>query len=38
MKYGWDRYVTDEKSRNNPYVSPLRASKEELAGFRRPSL
>ncbi len=33
MKYGWDRYVTDEKTRNNPYVSPLRASKEELTGL-----
>ena len=33
MKYGWDRYATDEKTRNNPYVSPLRASKEELAGL-----
>jgi acetyl esterase len=30
MKYGWDRYVTDE-DRNNPYVSPLRASLEQLA-------
>jgi acetyl esterase/lipase len=33
MKYGWDRYVTDEKTRNNPYVSPLRASKAELTGL-----
>jgi acetyl esterase len=33
MKYGWDRYVTDEKARSNPYVSPLRASKEELTGL-----
>ena len=33
MKYGWDRYATDEKTRNNPYVSPLRASKEQLAGL-----
>ena len=33
MKYGWDRYATDEKTRNNPYVSPLRASKEELSGL-----
>jgi acetyl esterase/lipase len=32
MKYGWDRYATDEKTRNNPYASPLRASKEQLAG------
>jgi len=33
MKYGWDRYAPDEKTRNNPYVSPLRASKAELAGL-----
>lgn len=33
MKYGWDRYATDEKARNNPYVSPLRAAKELLAGL-----
>jgi acetyl esterase/lipase len=33
MKYGWDRYATDEKTRNNPYVSPLRASKDELMGL-----
>jgi len=23
MKYGWDLYAPDEKTRNNPYVSPL---------------
>jgi acetyl esterase/lipase len=33
MKYGWDLYAADEKTRNNPYVSPLRASKQELAGL-----
>jgi acetyl esterase len=33
MKYGWDRYATDEKTRNSPYVSPLRASRQELAGL-----
>jgi acetyl esterase len=33
MKYGWDLYAPDEKTRNNPYVSPLRASKEELKGL-----
>lgn len=33
MKYGWDRYATDEKTRNNPYVSPLRATKEQLTGL-----
>ena len=33
MKYGWDLYVPDEKTRNNPYVSPLRASNKELQGL-----
>ncbi len=33
MKYGWDRYAPDEKTRNNPYVSPLRATREELQGL-----
>ena len=33
MKYGWDRYAPDEKTRNNPYVSPLRASEQELTGL-----
>ena len=33
MKYGWDLYAPDEKTRNNPYVSPLRASDEELQGL-----
>ncbi len=33
MKYGWDLYAPDEKARNNPYVSPLRASVEELKGL-----
>lgn len=33
MKYGWDLYAPDEKTRNNPYVSPLRASSEELRGL-----
>jgi len=33
MKYGWDLYAPDEKTRNNPYVSPLRASKQELEGL-----
>lgn len=31
MKYGWDLYVPDNSTRDNPYVSPLRASSEELA-------
>ncbi|HWA93823.1 MAG TPA: alpha/beta hydrolase [Terracidiphilus sp.] len=33
MKYGWDLYAPDEKLRNNPYVSPLRAAQEELKGL-----
>lgn len=33
MKYGWDLYAPDEKTRNSPYVSPLRASNEELRGL-----
>lgn len=32
MKYGWDRYVT-EADRDNPYVSPLRATPEQLKGL-----
>jgi acetyl esterase/lipase len=30
MKYGWDLYAADPKLRDNPYVSPLRASLDEL--------
>jgi acetyl esterase/lipase len=33
MEYGWDLYVPDAKTRNSPYVSPLRASIEELTGL-----
>jgi acetyl esterase/lipase len=33
MKYGWDLYAPDAKTRENPYVSPLRASIEELRGL-----
>ena len=33
MKYGWDLYAPDQATRNNPYVSPLRASNEELQGL-----
>jgi acetyl esterase len=33
MKYGWDLYAPDEKTRNNPYVSPLRAANKELQGL-----
>jgi len=33
MKYGWDLYAPDATTRDNPYVSPLRASAEELKGL-----
>jgi acetyl esterase len=33
MKYGWDLYVPNEADRNNPYVSPLRATADELKGL-----
>jgi acetyl esterase/lipase len=33
MKYGWDLYAPDAKTRDNPYVSPLRASIAELKGL-----
>lgn len=33
MKYGWDLYAPDEKTRDMPYVSPLRASQDELKGL-----
>ena len=33
MKYGWDLYAPDAKTRANPYVSPLRASSDELEGL-----
>ena len=33
MKYGWDLYAPDQKMRNSPYVSPLRASDDELKGL-----
>jgi acetyl esterase len=33
MKYGWDLYAPDAKTRDNPYVSPLRASTSELRGL-----
>lgn len=33
MKYGWDLYAPDEKTRNIPYVSPLRASSRQLEGL-----
>ena len=33
MKYGWDLYAPDAKARDNPYVSPLRASMNQLKGL-----
>jgi acetyl esterase/lipase len=33
MKYGWDLHAPDAKTRKNPYVSPLRASLDELKGL-----
>src|SRR6476469_1315495 len=33
MKYGWDMYAPDEATRNNPYVSPLRAGTDKLKGL-----
>jgi acetyl esterase len=33
MQYGWDLYAPDANTRNNPYVSPLRASAKELKGL-----
>ena len=33
MKFGWDLYAPDTKTRTNPYASPLRASREQLAGL-----
>jgi acetyl esterase/lipase len=33
MKYGWDLYAPDAKTRDNPYVSPLRASSSQLRGL-----
>jgi acetyl esterase len=33
MKFGWDLYAPDAKTRDNPYVSPLRAANEQLAGL-----
>lgn len=32
MKYGWDHYAPDLKLRDNRYVSPLRATLEQLKG------
>jgi acetyl esterase/lipase len=33
MKYGWDLYAPDAATRDNPYVSPLRATADQLKGL-----
>jgi acetyl esterase/lipase len=33
MEYGWNLYAPDENTRNSRFVSPLRASNEELKGL-----
>ena len=33
MKFGWDTYAPDEKSRSDPYAVPMRASVEQLHGL-----
>jgi acetyl esterase/lipase len=33
MKYGWDQYIPNRSQRDNPYVSPLRATTAELSGL-----
>lgn len=33
MEYGWNLYAPDAATRNNPYVSPLRASLDQLKGL-----
>lgn len=33
MKYGWDLYAPDARTRDNPYVSPLRAHLDQLKGL-----
>ena len=33
MKYGWDLYAPDVKTRDNRYVSPLRARADQLKGL-----
>jgi acetyl esterase/lipase len=33
MEYGWSVYAPDEKSRQNPYAVPMRASTEQLRGL-----
>jgi acetyl esterase/lipase len=33
MDYGWNLYAPDARTRDNPYVSPLRASLDQLKGL-----
>jgi acetyl esterase/lipase len=33
MMYGWELYAPEAKTRDNPYVSPLRASLDQLKGL-----
>ena len=33
MKFGWDIYAPKEEQRNDPHVSPLRATRDQLAGL-----
>jgi acetyl esterase/lipase len=33
MEYGWNLYAPDHGTRNNPWVSPLRASMQQLQGL-----
>lgn len=33
MRYGWNLYAPDEATRENPYVSPLRATLDQLRGL-----
>jgi acetyl esterase len=33
MKFGWDIYAPNEKTRNNPYAVPMRASVDQLRGL-----
>jgi acetyl esterase/lipase len=33
MKYGWDLYAPNEDQRDDPHVSPLRASVDQLRGL-----
>jgi acetyl esterase len=33
MQFGWDIYAPDEKTRNNPYAVPMRATVDQLRGL-----